>query len=88
MLGVPFYGRTFTLLDPALHGVGAAATNVGFQGAYTREDGFLGYNEVVAPFFVSRLRFRPRFFSVNGLWSLPRCADGLGLLKFDFPSFS
>lgn len=46
VLGIPFYGRTFTLADVNLNHNGANTLGTGFQGPYTREDGFLGYNEV------------------------------------------
>lgn len=44
VMGVPFYGRTFITqfngdFDDAL-------TETGFQGTYTREIGFMGYNEI------------------------------------------
>jgi len=44
VMGVPFYGRTFiTNLEG---NYGDASTDVGFQGPFTRENGFLGYNEI------------------------------------------
>lgn len=44
VLGLPFYGRTFiTMLDGNF---GDMASDVGFQGPYTRENGFMGYNEI------------------------------------------
>ncbi|XP_034108119.1 probable chitinase 2 [Drosophila albomicans] len=44
VLGLPFYGRSF---KTALQGVlDDASDGAGFQGPYTREDGFLGYNEI------------------------------------------
>lgn len=46
VLGMPFYGRTFTLVDPAFHDIGMSSQGAGFQGPYTREPGFLGYNEI------------------------------------------
>jgi chitinase len=46
VLGVPFFGRTFTLADRNLHEIGSPSNGTGLQGPYTREDGFLGYNEV------------------------------------------
>ena len=46
VLGVPFYGRTFTLVDRNLHEIGSPTNGTGLQGPYTEEDGFLGYNEV------------------------------------------
>lgn len=44
MLGLPFYGRTFKTV--AEGNVNDASDGVGFRGPYTREDGFLGYNEI------------------------------------------
>jgi len=46
VLGVPLYGRAFSLVDPAINNIGAPAKDTSFQGPYTREDGFLGYNEI------------------------------------------
>lgn len=48
VLGLPLYGRTFLLSSPDEHGSGVDKPTEakGFQGLFTREDGFLGYNEV------------------------------------------
>ncbi|KAK3872392.1 hypothetical protein Pcinc_022519 [Petrolisthes cinctipes] len=47
VLGVGLYGRTFLLTDPNNPGISAPAnTASAFAGPYTREDGFLGYNEI------------------------------------------
>lgn len=46
VLGVPLYGRAFTLLNPNSNKMGAPAAPTSFQGPYTREDGFMGYNEI------------------------------------------
>lgn len=44
VLGIPFYGRTFiTKLEGNF---GDASNDIGFMGPYTRENGFMGYNEV------------------------------------------
>ncbi|KAL9902421.1 chitinase 2 isoform 1-T1 [Glossina fuscipes fuscipes] len=44
VMGVPFYGRTFkTALDGNLDD---ETDGTAFQGPFTREDGFLGYNEI------------------------------------------
>jgi len=46
VLGLAFYGRTFILQDENLRHKGAMTHGSGFQGPYTREDGFLGFNEI------------------------------------------
>ncbi|ALC40502.1 Cht4, partial [Drosophila busckii] len=46
VLGVPFYGRTFTLSDPAQHAPGANHSGRGIAGKFSREPGVLGYNEL------------------------------------------
>lgn len=44
VLGIPFYGRTFiTELDGNF---GDASNDIGFMGPFTRENGFMGYNEL------------------------------------------
>lgn len=42
VLGLPFYGRSFVEHPDKV------ADEMGFQGPYTRENGFLGYNEICA----------------------------------------
>ncbi|XP_072388467.1 probable chitinase 2 [Diabrotica undecimpunctata] len=50
VLGIPVYGRTFILEEPLQSRrkprLGSVASNLGFAGPYTREGGFLGYNEI------------------------------------------
>ena len=46
VLGVPLYGRAFTLENPHDNEMGSRALETSFQGPYTREDGFMGYNEI------------------------------------------
>lgn len=46
ILGVPFYGRAFTLQNKDQHGIGAPTTGPGVAGPFTREKGMLGYNEI------------------------------------------
>lgn len=46
VIGMPTYGRSFTLADPNKHGVHAAASGGGKEGIYTKEAGFLAYYEV------------------------------------------
>ncbi|CAG2121152.1 unnamed protein product, partial [Medioppia subpectinata] len=47
VMGMPLYGRTFTLADPNQHDIGAKAVGKGGQaGPITRLIGTLGYNEI------------------------------------------
>lgn len=45
VLGLPFYGRTFVSKTPT-GDFGDEADEAGFQGPYTKENGFMGYNEI------------------------------------------
>ncbi|CAH1794863.1 unnamed protein product, partial [Owenia fusiformis] len=45
-MGVPTYGRTFTLSNPLNSGIGAPASGPGQAGRFTRENGFLSYYEI------------------------------------------
>nr|ALM55738.1 chitinase [Sitophilus oryzae] len=49
-LGVPFYGRVFTLSSSSSTGVGAAVSGAGSSGPYTATAGFWGYNEILEQF--------------------------------------
>ena len=46
IIGMPTYGRGFTLVDAANDGYYAAASGPSTAGTYTREAGFLAYYEV------------------------------------------
>ncbi|XP_011307755.1 chitotriosidase-1 [Fopius arisanus] len=46
VVGVPTYGKSWTLADPNNHGVGAPAVGVGQPGPYTQAPGTLAYNEL------------------------------------------
>ncbi|CAD6225818.1 GSCOCT00014073001.2-RA-CDS [Cotesia congregata] len=46
ILGVPTYGRTFTLSNPRSNGLGAATSGPGSAGPYTGQEGYLGYQEI------------------------------------------
>ncbi|XP_050500347.1 chitinase-3-like protein 1 [Diabrotica virgifera virgifera] len=46
-LGVPLYGRTFTITSSTNVAVGAVSSGAGISGPYTLEAGYLGYNEIV-----------------------------------------
>ncbi|XP_063991969.1 acidic mammalian chitinase-like [Diachasmimorpha longicaudata] len=46
VVGIPTYGKSWTLADPNNHGVGAPASGVGQPGPYTQAPGTLAYNEL------------------------------------------
>ncbi|XP_033219529.1 probable chitinase 2 isoform X2 [Belonocnema kinseyi] len=50
VLGLPLYGRTFVLSsvpsDQNQNPIGLSAAETGFAGPFTKEKGFLGYNEI------------------------------------------
>jgi len=45
VLGIPTYGRSYTLFNPLATEVGSAADGPGEQGDATREKGYLAYYE-------------------------------------------
>ena len=49
LIGMPTYGRTFTLSDPAEYDIGAAVKGGGKPARFTREEGFASYYEVSVP---------------------------------------
>lgn len=46
VVGLPSYGRSFTLANAAQNGVNAMSVNLGSPGEYSQEAGFLSYMEV------------------------------------------
>lgn len=46
VLGMPLYGRTFTLRDATQTTIGSYHSGPGQAGQYTNEPGMIGYNEV------------------------------------------
>jgi chitinase len=46
ILGIPTYGRTYTLRNASKNDVGAAVEGAGDAGPYTLSNGSLGFNEV------------------------------------------
>ena len=46
ILGIPTYGKTFTLTDRNQHGIGVPITGAGKPGKLTKDAGTLGFNEV------------------------------------------
>ncbi|XP_062550927.1 acidic mammalian chitinase-like isoform X2 [Armigeres subalbatus] len=54
ILGVAFYGRSFTLRSSSQNYVGAPTNGPGQAGQYTYESGFLGYNEICEKLLVDK----------------------------------
>uniref|UniRef100_A0A182QE01 chitinase n=1 Tax=Anopheles farauti TaxID=69004 RepID=A0A182QE01_9DIPT len=50
VLGVPAYGRTFTLSNVALNGLRAPSDGPGLAGPYTAQPGYMAYHEICARF--------------------------------------
>jgi chitinase len=46
VLGIPTYGRSYTLLNPDAHATGSPTDGPGEQGKGTKEDGYLAYYEI------------------------------------------
>lgn len=46
VIGIPTYGRSYTLLDGNFTDFGASADGPGEQGKYTKENGFMAFYEV------------------------------------------
>merc|ERR1719192_2454849 len=61
MLGLPIYGRSFTLNDPKNNGIGAPARDGGQAGKWTRAKGFLGYDDIDA------VKFKMNYVKEKGL---------------------
>ncbi|KRT85184.1 glycoside hydrolase, partial [Oryctes borbonicus] len=55
ILGIPFYGRTFLRLESNVNNIvpprlGEMFRNTTFNGSFTQEEGFMGYNEICLEF--------------------------------------
>ncbi|XP_055699414.1 acidic mammalian chitinase-like isoform X1 [Phlebotomus papatasi] len=46
VIGIPAYGKSYTLADKTRHGIGNNVLGPGKAGPYLMEPGFLGYNEI------------------------------------------
>lgn len=46
VVGLPFYGQSFTLSSNSEHGLGDPAKGSGYAGEYTQQPGMLGYYEI------------------------------------------
>lgn len=46
VMGIPFYGQTFTLTNPAMNGLGDSVVNGGDPGLATLQRGMMAYFEI------------------------------------------
>lgn len=46
MVGIPFYGQSFTLANPNEHDIGSPSTGPGLPGEFTMQPGMLAYYEI------------------------------------------
>jgi len=60
VMGLPFYGRGWTLMDAKHIGLNDTAKGMSGKGPLTRENGILGYNEICA-----MVRAQPTKFSIH-----------------------
>ncbi|XP_015515301.2 probable chitinase 2 [Neodiprion lecontei] len=87
VLGLPTYGRTFVLTS-LLSGandspIGAEAMSTGFQGPYTRENGFMGYNEICSELVKEKNGWRTGWDKASGTaWAV----KGDKAITFDNPN--
>ncbi|CAH1792706.1 unnamed protein product [Owenia fusiformis] len=61
-IGIPLYGRSFTLANPSTFGLDAPATGEGVNGTWTRTYGFLAYYEVCLDFLGAK-------YGGNRIWN-------------------
>lgn len=47
VLGIPTYGRSYTLVNPDSTDIGSPADEPGEKGEFTKEKGYLAYYEVI-----------------------------------------
>jgi chitinase len=85
VLGLPMYGRTFLLKDPAVEGSGLDRESLpnGFQGPFTREDGFLGFNEICKTLASDRGDWKTYW---DPIAKVPYMRNGAKWVTFDSPA--
>lgn len=85
VLGLPMYGRTFYLMDASVGKVEYGRTPVksqGFKGPYTREAGFMGYNEICMELSNQSNSWRREWDEAS---STPFLRDGARIISYDDP---
>ncbi|XP_063372990.1 probable chitinase 2 [Cydia amplana] len=81
VLGLPFYGRTFTLTDASVNGVGAPASGAGLAGQYTATNGLIGYNE-----FCNKLNTETWDVLYDSIAQVPYAVQGNNWVSYDDPN--
>lgn len=81
VLGLPLYGRTFTLTDNNVNGVGAPASGAGLAGQYTATNGFIGYNE-----FCNKLKMETWNVQYDSTAEVPYAVQGRNWVSYDDPN--
>lgn len=77
ILGLAPYGRTFTLADRCMNGIGSPASKAGKAGMYTGEAGFLAYHEICKTNWVSRT------CAQKSIVKSPFGSDGTNFIGYD-----
>ncbi|XP_013190968.1 probable chitinase 2 [Amyelois transitella] len=78
VLGMPLYGRTFTLTNPAVNGVRAPAIGAGLSGPYTATAGYMGYNEIC-----DRFQTETWDLKYDSLAKVPYAIQGANWISYD-----
>ena len=83
VIGMPTYGRGFTLQNPTVNGIGAPASGASVAGLYTREAGFLAYYEVCNELYPNHHISILWIIRVNG-YSLRLSVCHVNIMKMNF----
>nr|QIJ96699.1 chitinase 2b [Glyphodes pyloalis] len=81
IMGVPFYGRTFSLTNPDVNSVRAPASGAGIAGQYTATNGFIGYNE-----FCQKLQTESWTVKTDEKAKVPYAIQNRNWVSYDNPS--
>ncbi|XP_076310763.1 endochitinase-like isoform X2 [Tachypleus tridentatus] len=79
IVGIPTYGRSFTLLDPDDNEINAPADGPGEEGPSTREKGYLAYHEICQNILEKDWQVRRPYSDIFG----PFCFKGDQWVGFD-----
>ncbi|CAG4980791.1 unnamed protein product [Colias eurytheme] len=78
VIGLPFYGHTFTLTNPNIYSVRAPSFGPGISGPYTATSGNIGYNE-----FCSLLREQEWNIYFDSLAKVPYAVQNRNWVSYD-----